>query len=88
MYENPTDELRQITKSVAKHNKFSESVFAYLDGLMRYKPHIKTLSAEAYVMFAANNTHAWLDSKDSEEVNRILKDAYKDVDKTRGEEMK
>lgn len=83
MYENPSDELRQITKSADKHNKFSESVFAYLDGLMRYKLHIKTLSAEAYVMFATNNTHASLDIKDSEEVNIILKDAYQDVDKTR-----
>ncbi|XP_033731138.1 uncharacterized protein LOC117320739 [Pecten maximus] len=82
-FANPSEELKETTKSVAKHNKFSESVFAYLDGLMRYKPHIKTLSAEAYVMFSMNKTKTWLESKDNEEVNSQLEDAYKNVARTR-----
>lgn len=83
IFESPSEELVEITKSVAKHNKFSESVFAYLDGLMRYKPHIKTLSAEAYIMFSMNNTKAWLENMDTDEMNRQLKDAYRNVARTR-----
>ena len=51
VFENPTGDLIAATKSAPKHNKFSESVFAYLDGLLRSKPHISTISAEAYIMF-------------------------------------
>ncbi|CAC5395370.1 unnamed protein product [Mytilus coruscus] len=65
-HEQQSQEQIEVTNSVAKHNKFSESVFAYLDGLMRYKPHIKTLSAEAFVMFSLNKkTGEWLESKDT-----------------------
>ena len=64
IYENPTPGLMTVTKSAPKHNKFSESVFAYLDGLLRSKPHISTISAEAYVMFSLNKTSQWLKSQD------------------------
>lgn len=83
IFESTSEELVEITKSVAKYNKFSESVFAYLDSLMRYKPHIKTLSAEAYIMFSMNNTKAWLESMDIDGMNRQLNDAYRNVARTR-----
>lgn len=50
---------------------------------MRYKPHIKTLSAEAYIMFSMNNTKAWLESMDIDGMNRQLNDAYRNVARTR-----
>ena len=83
LHENPTNEMREETMSVAKHNKFSESVFAYLDGLMQHKPHIKTLSAEAYIMFALNKTRKWLEGKDEESMKKELEEAYKNVESTR-----
>lgn len=85
LYKNPNDELRDITRSVEKHNKYSESIFAYLDCLLRFKPHLKTLSAEAYIMFAHNKTKKWLDTKNPNEMAQELhvSEAYKDVDKTR-----
>ena len=37
-FANVTEDLRGITSSVEKHNKFSEQTFAYLDQLLRFKP--------------------------------------------------
>jgi hypothetical protein len=48
---------------------------------MRYKPHIKNISAEANVMFSLNKASAWLESKNTEEMNKLLKNAYKNVEK-------
>jgi len=48
--ENITEQMRVRGKSVHKHNQFSESVFGYLDQLLRVKPNISTFSAEAYVI--------------------------------------
>lgn len=70
-------------RSVAKHNEFSESMFAYLDAILRYKPHTKTLSAESYIMFSMNKTMKWIQSKDEKEMNQILDEAYKNVEKMR-----
>ena len=83
VYDNPSEQMRELTKSVEKHNKFSESVFGYLDRLLRFKPHLKTLSAEAYVMFAVNKTSQWLENKEANDVEQELLNAYKDVEKTR-----
>ena len=82
-FENPSEDIVAATSGTAKHNKFSETLFAYFDGLMRYKPHIKTLSAEAYVVFAHNRTRQWLESKDDNEIKVELDEAYKKVAKTR-----
>jgi len=65
----------QEGKSVHKHNQFSESVFGYLDQLLRVKPNISTLSAEAYALFSNNQTAAWLNSKSSEDREKIVKQA-------------
>ncbi|KAK3107478.1 hypothetical protein FSP39_015416 [Pinctada imbricata] len=81
-FEDPSEAIIAETSGTAKHNKFSETLLAYFDGLMRYKPHLKTLSAEAYVMFAQNRTKEWLDSKD-EVQKKELAEAYKKVGKIR-----
>ena len=54
---------RNALAGTPKHNKFSESVFGFMDQLVRSKPNISTLSAEAYVMFANNKTNAWLEER-------------------------
>ena len=56
-------------------------MFAYLDRLPRYKPHIKT--AESYVMFSMNKTMQWIQSKDEGEIKQILDAAYNNVEKTK-----
>ena len=43
---------RNVLAGTPKHNKFSESVFGFVDHLVRAKPNICTFSTEAYVMFA------------------------------------
>jgi hypothetical protein len=83
LYKNPSDEIREVTKSVEKHNKYSESIFAYLDRLLRFKQHLKTLSAEAYIMFAHKKTSKWLEAKYPNEMAQELSEAYKNVEKTR-----
>jgi hypothetical protein len=54
---------------------------------MRYKPHIKNISAEANVMFSLNKASAWLESKNTEEMNKLLKNAYKNVEKNKTREL-
>lgn len=75
LYDQPSERMQEETISVAKHNKISEPVFAYLDALLRYKPHIKTLSAESNIMFSMK----WIQSKDEEEKKQVLDESYKNV---------
>ena len=77
------EELYAKTSSVPKHNKFAESVFAYVDMLMRSKPNISTLACEAYVMFVNNRTLEWLQNKSSSETATILSTARKETKKIR-----
>ena len=44
--------LYSKTKSVPKHNKFAESIFAYMDCLVKARPNISLLTCEALIMFA------------------------------------
>ena len=69
--------LYNRAKSVPKHNKFSESVFGYIDGLMKTKPNVSINSCEAYIMFSKNRTKDWLDQKSPDEVAKILSSARK-----------
>ena len=74
---------RNALAGTPKHNKFSETVFGFMDQLVRSKPNISTLSAEAYVMFANNKTNAWLEEKDASTQQAILKAASLDVRRVR-----
>lgn len=49
------------TKSVVKHTKFPERVFAYLDHLMKSRPNSTSIANEA-TMFSLNQTGKWLES--------------------------
>jgi len=62
-----TTYMRMKAMSVQKHNKFSESVFGYLDNLLRKNPNISVLTSEAYIVFTANKTEDWIESKSDEE---------------------
>ena len=55
-WETATDEMRRKSCGTMKHNKFAESVFGYLDQLLRKNPNISVLASEAYIMFTANRT--------------------------------
>jgi hypothetical protein len=55
-WDDVTPDMRRKASSVQKHNKFSESVFGYLDNLLRKKPNISVLASESYIMFTANKT--------------------------------
>ena len=67
-----TDEMRRRSMGTMKYNKFSESVFGYLDTLLRMKPNVSVLASEAFVMFSANKTNLWLDSKSDVEKNTLI----------------
>jgi hypothetical protein len=64
---------------VPKHNKFCESLFAYWDHLLRFRPNISTLTAEAFTLFAMNKTGQWLQAMDEVERNKVIRQAQKDT---------
>ena len=68
-----------MSKGTAKHNKYCETVFALYDQLLRTKPHISTIAAEASVMFTLNKTAEWLDAKNEDEEKKILTESRKKV---------
>jgi hypothetical protein len=66
-------------KGVPKTSCFAESIFGQLDHFMRTKPRLKTLAAESFIMFANNRTLQWLNSKDENERDQLIKEASKSV---------
>ena len=70
-----TDATKQETKSVPRHNKFPERIFAFLDALTRFLPVASTLCNEAYIMFTLNKTGKWLNSLPEDERARHLEAA-------------
>ena len=65
----PTPQMMAKTKSVPKHNKFSESIFGILHHLSVVQPNASILANEAFVLFSLNKTHDWLENKSSDERN-------------------
>lgn len=65
------------TKSVEKHNKFAERVFAYTDQLLRFKPNISHICQEAYIMFCLNRTAEWLANMNTSTKANIIEEARK-----------
>jgi hypothetical protein len=61
--------MKDKSRGTSKHNKFAESVFGYLDQLMRKNQNLSVLSSEAYIMFTANKTKQWLETKSEEDKN-------------------
>lgn len=71
--------MKEKSRGTSKHNKFAESVFGYLDQLMRKNPNMSILASEAYIMFTSNKTKQWLDAKSEEEKKYLVEDAMKVV---------
>ena len=82
-YEHFTDDLSKITQSVDKHNSFSERLFGNLDQILKTKPNISTLAAEAYAMFLMNKTAYWIQNCDFN-LTSVVSDARKSVNSERG----
>ncbi|WAR22590.1 hypothetical protein MAR_016564 [Mya arenaria] len=82
-WDNVTDQLKLKTASVQKHNKFAESVFGFLDQLLRKKNNVSVISSEAYIMFTANKTQEWLKNKDEASRKELIDYACKSVEKVR-----
>jgi hypothetical protein len=68
-----TPALYSAAQGAPKHNKFAEQAFGYWDGLLRYRPHISTLSSESYVMFCLNKTAAWLQGQEDDVIIKAQK---------------
>lgn len=84
-WETVTDEMRRRSSGTSKHNKFLESVFGYLDNLLRMKPNtcISVLASEAFVMFSSNKTHTRLETKNQQHKDQLIHKAFHDVSKVR-----
>ncbi len=83
IYDNPSPELRKATTSVPLHNKFSETVFARTDFLLKNKPNVSMLALESYIMFSFNHTTEWLSKKDPVKQKEILEKSYSQVNEVR-----
>ena len=73
---------RLCTKAVPK-NKFSDTLFGYVDRILREKPNVSVIAQEAYVMFCLNKTLQWLEGKEEKEKSRLLMESRKDVKNAR-----
>lgn len=80
---NPTEELKQQTRSVLKHNKLPEFPFGQLDQLLRTRPNAKTLTNERFLMYSFKKTREWLCGLDQEEKDRLLSESRKEGTKIR-----
>lgn len=80
---NPTEELKQQTRSVMKHNKLPEFTFGQLDQLLRTRPNATTLTNESFLMYSFNKTREWLCGLDQEEKDRLLSESRKEGTKIR-----
>ena len=77
------EKLRQVTAAVPKHNKFSETIFGHLDGIVRDKPNISMIANEAYIMFIHNKTLDWLLGKNVKDKTSLLINVRQNVQKSR-----
>lgn len=78
-WENVTEDMKDKSRGTSKHNKFVESVFGYLDQLMRTNPNLSVLASEAYIMFTSNKTKQWLEAKSEEDNTSLVADAMRNV---------
>ncbi|XP_060575562.1 uncharacterized protein LOC132733014 [Ruditapes philippinarum] len=78
-----SDEMKNKVKNAQKTSCYAESVFGQLDHLLRTKPNMSTLAAEACIMFLNNKTMDWLNSRNENEKQELIKKASKSVKKMR-----
>ena len=79
------EKIINATQSAPKHNKFSETVFGFLDNIMKTKPNMTTISAEAYISFTYNKTSDWLEGKSHYEQKQLFDEARKDTGRVRAQ---
>ena len=72
MPESSVGVTRQETKSVTKHNKLCEELFAHLDRLRMIRPKASMLTNEAHILFKKNRTASWLEKKTEAEKDAII----------------
>ena len=77
--ESLNPDIREKSKGLPKHNKYSETIFGHLDRLLREKPNISTVASEAMIMFSHNKTSEWLETKTASERTALLREARKDI---------
>lgn len=63
------------TRSVPKTNVTPECDFAVLDRLLSQKPNASYIALESLLVFSHNETSVWLESKTSQEKERLFKAA-------------
>ena len=85
---SPTEELREETAGVPVHNNLCKTVFARADFLLHDKPNISTIAMESYVMFSLNKTSEWLNGKDKQQQEEIMRESYKEVKHVRERYLK
>lgn len=78
-----SDEMKDKVKHYPKTSCYAESVFGQLDHMLRTKPNVSTLAAEASIMFLNNKTMDWLNSQSEKEKQELIKKASKSVKTTR-----
>lgn len=69
---NPSDKLKDQSKSVVPHNKMSERVFGMLDNFISFCPNASTITNEAFIIFSFNKTSEWLDSLPDQEKHELI----------------
>ena len=83
VWDSPSEDLMIKTRSTPKHNKFSESIFGYLDRFLREKPNASLIAAEAYIAFCHNKTLAWLENKGEQKKAELTSYARREEPKYR-----
>ena len=78
----------ETLQRVPKHNKFSESIFGFLDVLLHSKPNVITIATEAYIMFSQNKTMRWLEAKDQQAQDKLIQESMHDAKAVRAQFQK
>lgn len=77
-YWDASDNFRQQTRSVAKHNKMPEFIFGQLDHLISFRPNASVLTNEAFLLYSYNKTSQWLSSIPTDEKDKLMQDSIKE----------
>lgn len=81
------DEVHERLKSVKLHNKLPEWTFGYLDWMLHHRPNATRISNEAHLMFTANKTLAWLNEKQENEIEKLVKWTKSEIKQIKQTEM-
>lgn len=77
-YWDASDNFRQQTRSVAKHNKMPEFIFGQLDHLISFRPNASVLTNDAFLFYSYNKTSQWQSSIPTDEKDKHMQDSTKE----------